>query len=172
MTGASLTEHKKPWAWYKPKLTAFTATFSLCAVLAGCENMEEYPKAQKGVVTGATIGAVLGALSGNTDRERRENAQKGAVLGALIGGGIGLHLDAEDRRRQRIAAERAVTRNIPVNWSNPSTGVNGRITPVVSTSGPGCGTYKFESGRNGTTLNRGNFRACLDSTGRITSLPI
>jgi len=134
--------------------------------------MEEYPKAQKGVVTGATIGAVLGALSGNTDRERRENAQKGAILGALIGGGIGLHLDAEDRRRQRIAAERAVTRNIPVDWSNPSTGISGRVTPVVSTSGPGCGTYQFEYGRNGIPSKRGNFKACRDNTGKITSLPL
>jgi len=154
------------------KLGSLILTFSLCVVLAGCEKLEEYPKAQRGAVVGATIGAVLGALSGDSDRERRENAKKGAVLGALVGGGIGLHLDAEDKRRQREAAKRAVTRNIPVNWNNPSTGISGRITPVDVTSGPGCGTYQFEYGRNGNPLKSGNFRACLDSAGKITSLPI
>jgi surface antigen len=140
--------------------------------IGGCEDLSEYEKAQAGMKIGAVIGGLAGALSADNSSQRQEKIRDGAILGALIGGGIGLYLDTEDRRRQRAAAASAVTRNAPVSWSNPDTGISGRIAPVSVSAGSNCGIYSFEYGRNGTPINRGDFRACRDNAGNITSLPV
>ena len=139
----------------------------LCFSLTACEGTE-HEKAQAGAIIGALAGAIIAASSTDNSQNRDRNIIKGAIIGGIVGGGIGAYLDAEDKKRMEHAAREAVTRNRPSYWSNPSSGMNGVITPVVGTSGPGCGTFQFENGRNGTILNSGNFIACKDVNGNVT----
>jgi outer membrane protein OmpA-like peptidoglycan-associated protein len=69
--------------------------------LAGCETVQENPKA----ATGAAIGAVAGAVIGNQISHGR-GSYVGAALGALAGGAIGHYMDKQQRElEQQLAQE-------------------------------------------------------------------
>jgi len=71
-------------------LSLFAAA-ALVLSAAGCEFIEEHPKAFAGAGVGAVGGAIVGGLA-----EGERGAFVGALVGALAGGAIGAYLDHRD----------------------------------------------------------------------------
>lgn len=61
-------------------------------------------RTQRNALIGASVGAVVGLLSGSDATERRQRALVGAGVGGLTGGAIGVYQDKQERAmRERLA---------------------------------------------------------------------
>ena len=117
-------------------------------MLAACTTINPYTGEQQRskAVTGAGIGAAVGALVGiapsDSSKERKERALKGAGIGAIAGGGVGYYMDVQEAKlRQELEATGvSVTRdgdniilNMPGNitFAVDSYTVRGDFIPVL-----------------------------------------
>lgn len=103
-----------------------------CLLLAGCKTGEQ------GAVIGALIGggaAALACKNVKNDAMRMLCIGGGAALAGAIGSKIAEALEEQDRQRLLAAQEQALNTSQPVSFSNPETGVTGRVT-VLSEAPP------------------------------------
>ncbi len=83
------------------RILSFILVFGIAtALLAGCvtrnpyTNQKEMSRSSKGALVGAAVGAVLGVLTGSSNRAKR--ALIGAGVGALTGAGVGYYMDRQE----------------------------------------------------------------------------
>lgn len=91
-----------------------------------------------GAILGGAIGTQVGKGSGRTAA-----IIGGAVVGAILGGRVGQQMEAADRRRSQTVLETAPTGR-SVNWKNPDTGAQYKVTPTKTyrtASGQACRDY-------------------------------
>lgn len=117
--------------------------------LAGCTTINPYTGEQQtsNAASGATIGAIGGALiglaTGDTAEERRERALAGAGIGALAGGSVGYYMDVQEAklRKKLRASGVSVTRvgdriilNMPGNitFATDSARVKSSFLPILN----------------------------------------
>jgi surface antigen len=81
-----------------------------------------------GAVVGGAVGGVVGSRIGEGSN-RAIATILGAAIGAVIGSKIGREIDERDRACMGHALE-LMSDGRPVVWTNPTTGVNYRLTPV------------------------------------------
>jgi len=74
------------------KWLSLVAAGMLVLSVAGCEFIEEHPKAFAGAGIGAVGGAVVGGLA-----KGEKGAIWGGLIGALAGGAVGAYLDHKDK---------------------------------------------------------------------------
>ena len=123
---------------------------SLCALLAlcltGCDNMS---KQDVGVLTGGTVGALVGSRFGGGSGQALAIAV-GAIGGAVIGGAIGNSMDRADRTNVTHALEYNRTGSAST-WKNPDTGNAYRVTPkrAYKSHGRYCREYLTVATING-----------------------
>ena len=115
---------------------------AMCGLLSlsivGCDTMT---RQDVGVVTGGTIGALVGSRFGGGSG-RSVAIAAGAVTGAIIGGQIGRSMDIQDQRRVYRVLETSPT-NRSKSWVNPDTGHQYTVTPVKTYQADGryCREY-------------------------------
>lgn len=73
---------------------------ALVLLVAGCQFIEEHPKATLGAGVGALGGAVAGGLAGG-----KKGAVLGAAIGAAGGAAVGAYLDHKDKTAEQTNAE-------------------------------------------------------------------
>ncbi len=113
--------------------------------LVACESLGGQ-KQTGGTLLGGVGGAVAGAQFGSGTGRLAATAA-GALLGALVGGEVGKSLDKADLEYANRANQQAQAAPIGQNiqWSNPSSGNYGTITPVregSDTSGAYCREFQ------------------------------
>ncbi len=117
------------------------------AALAACQSTGGYDgsgrsKAESGALIGAAAGVVIGAISGDDNRERRKRAAIGAGLGALAGGGVGYYMDRQEQALRDNLAGTGVTvtrmgdqlvLNMPgnVTFATNQSAINADFYPVL-----------------------------------------
>ncbi|MBS1496606.1 MAG: OmpA family protein [Bacteroidetes bacterium] len=85
------------------KILFFTTSISF--LLAGCDATKRASKQDKGVVIGATGGAVIGGILGN-NIGKGNNTALGAIIGAAVGGVAGGIIGNKmDRQAEKIKTE-------------------------------------------------------------------
>lgn len=95
-----------------------------------------------GQIIGAILGGVVGTQVGK-GRGRTAAILGGAVVGAILGGRVGQRMEEADRRRSQTVLESAPTGR-SVNWKNPDTGAQYKVTPTRTyrtASGQDCRDY-------------------------------
>ncbi len=121
--------------------------------------------ARTGAVVGGVIGGVLGSNIGKGDGKTLATIA-GTIVGSYVGESVGAQMDAADSRCAGEPFEVAHD-NQSVNWKNPDTNANYRVTPVSSynsQSGQMCRDYTSEviiDGRRQTSTGS----ACKNSDG-------
>jgi len=115
-----------------------------------------------GTVLGAVVGGAVGSQIGDGSG-RTVAIIVGSVLGAVIGREIGSDLDEGDRGCVGHALElgKAGQR---VRWQNETTGVTYVITPVDTSAGDSCRSYKLTASRAGKSRTSDG-RACRTGDG-------
>ena len=113
--------------------------------LVACESMGGQ-KQTGGTLLGGIGGAVAGAQFGSGTGQIAA-AAIGTLLGALVGSEVGKSLDKADMDYANRANQQAQAAPIGQNiqWSNPSSGNYGTITPVLEgsdTSGAYCREFQ------------------------------
>ncbi len=113
-----------------------------------------------GICNREVIGAILGAAAGGYAGSRIGSGKgniaataAGALLGLLVGGGIGRSMDQVDQNCIGQTLEQAEDRRT-VQWRNPDSGTNYRITPTKTYSvsdGRYCREYTTEATVGGKT---------------------
>jgi outer membrane protein OmpA-like peptidoglycan-associated protein len=95
-------------------LVALCGTVCVTAALAGCEFIQDNPRAAKGTVIGAAGGAGTGAAIGAVVDGKKgagKGAAIGAVVGAIGGGLIGTYMDRQaDEMESVLAAQDRLNR--------------------------------------------------------------
>ena len=107
------------------KTTIFLVITLMGATLLGCSDMS---KQDKGVVTGAAAGGLIGSRFGSGGGQMAATAA-GVLVGAFVGGQIGSYMDKTDRLEMSHALESTPT-NHSRNWSNPDTDIAYKVTPT------------------------------------------
>jgi len=69
---------------------------SACSTLDPYTREEETSHAQRQAVIGASVGAAVGLITGDSSVERKKRALIGAGLGALAGAGVGNYMDRQE----------------------------------------------------------------------------
>jgi surface antigen len=92
---------------------------------------------------GAVLGGVTGAVVGSraSEEDRPVAIVLGTTIGAIIGAKIGHEIDESDRACMGHALELAGEKKTVV-WTNRSTGVTYRLTPVRNLERPGCREFR------------------------------
>ena len=144
------------------------AAFAIVLAVASC-SQDAGPNERGGVVIGAILGGLAGAVWGGSGTEQVFWTVAGAAGGALIGGWIGSSLDEEDQRRHYQARRQATSAPVgePISWSNPDSGNSGRVTPVAetrNTEGEYCREFTETIEVDGDT-RQGTGLACRQSDG-------
>ncbi len=94
------------------KLPTLLAASSLAFVAACAGGPNNNTNASGGALLGGTVGAMLGAATGDNARERRQGALLGAALGAAGGAAIGNRLDTqEEELRQALGNNVGIVNN-------------------------------------------------------------
>ncbi|MCU9849157.1 OmpA family protein [Defluviimonas sp. WL0024] len=81
--------------------TLLTGGTAAAILLAACTPVDQYnpndpnQRTRQGALTGAGVGALAGALTGEGGIDKRDRAIVGAVAGGLIGGMVGSNLDQQ-----------------------------------------------------------------------------
>lgn len=109
--------------------------------LVACESMGGQ-KQTGGTLLGGLGGAVAGAQFGSGSGQIAA-AAVGTLLGALVGSEVGRSLDKADMDYANRANQQAQAAPIGQNiqWSNPSSGNYGTITPVREGTDTSSGAY-------------------------------
>jgi surface antigen len=117
---------------------------ALTLAFAGCQTVENNPKAALGGVLGAASGGLIAAAAGGG----AAGIVGGVMAGGLLGGAIGDALDQRDKRLAAEAQQRAletVRSGQTSTWVNPDSGHSGTITPTQTyqtASGQYCREYQ------------------------------
>ena len=129
-------------------IRAFLVALAGAVMCAGCQTTDPYTgeartsNATKGAGIGVATGAVIGAISGNSARDRRTRAVIGAGIGGIAGGAVGSYMDRQEAELRRELEDTgvSVTRrgnelilNMPSNigFSTGSADLNARAFPVL-----------------------------------------
>ena len=107
--------------------------------LAGCKTIEA-TKQEWGTLLGAAGGGAVGALICGGDY-KLVCGLVGAGIGGFIGNRIGKNLDEEDKQRLALETSQALAEKPAAapktrEWSNPKTGVKGKVTVKDETTQP------------------------------------
>ena len=111
-----------------------------CSVaLTGCQTLEA-TKREWGTLIGAVGGGLAGALICGDDY-KLVCGLVGAGIGGFIGNRVGKNLDKEDKQRlaletSQALAEKPAAASKTREWSNPKTGVKGKVTVKDETTQP------------------------------------
>lgn len=86
------------------------------AIAAGCQTTTDPYTGEKktsnttyGAIIGASAGAVVGMISGDSSKERRKRAVIGAGIGALGGAAVGTYMDRQEEELRRQMKDSGVT---------------------------------------------------------------
>jgi surface antigen len=140
--------------------------------LAGCSR--EPTGREVGSIIGATAGIFLGSQIGSG--VGRAAATIGlASVGSWLGGELGEYLSREDQIIAQAATQEALENNEPgqtTSWSNPDTGISGKVTPgptyaenVGTTSEKQCRNIKVAISPEGKEPRQANRIACRKANG-------
>ncbi len=116
---------------------------ALLFLLAGCQTMQDNPKASLGGAMGAAGGGLIAAAAGGGTA----GIIGGVLLGGLAGGAIGNALDQRDKELAMKAAQQSFETSRTgqsTSWSNPDSGNSGSVTPTrtyQTSSGQYCREY-------------------------------
>jgi surface antigen len=102
---------------------------ALLFLLAGCQTMQDNPKASLGGAMGAAGGGLIAAAAGGG----AAGIIGGVLLGGLAGGAIGNALDQRDKELAMKAAQQSFETSRtgqPTSWNNPDSGNSGSVTPT------------------------------------------
>ena len=102
---------------------------ALLFLLAGCQTMQDNPKASLGGAMGAAGGGLIAAAAGGGTA----GIIGGVLLGGLAGGAIGNALDQRDKELAMKAAQQSFETSRtgqPTSWNNPDSGNSGSVTPT------------------------------------------
>ena len=106
--------------------------------LAGCQTLEQ-TKENIGTALGAVGGGAAGALLCSS-KYKLVCGLVGAGIGGFIGNRIGKRLDDADKQQLALETSQALagssTKSAPRVWSNPKTGVKGKVTVKDQTTKP------------------------------------
>jgi surface antigen len=116
--------------------TTIAAFAALSLGLGACEGMNTGQTV--GTLGGAAGGALLGSQIGGGSGKLAATAA-GTLVGALAGRQLAGYLQGNDQQTAVQAEQTAVSRNEPIQWTNPETGNRGTIEPTR--------TYQGESGQ-------------------------
>jgi len=107
------------------KIITLTLLAGLSVSLAGCDNMT---KQDVGVLTGGTLGALVGSqIGGGSGKSVAIVA--GALVGGLVGGQVGKTMDDVDKMKVGRVLEKTPT-NQTTSWRNPDNGTQYSVTPT------------------------------------------
>ena len=119
---------------------------SACTTLDPYTREEETSHAQRQAVIGASVGAAVGLITGDSSMERKKRALIGAGLGALAGAGVGNYMDRQEAalrkelERTGVSVTRSgdnITLNMPGNitFKTDSSDLNASFFDVLGSVG-------------------------------------
>jgi surface antigen len=150
--------------------TTIAAFAALWLGLGACEGMSTGQTV--GTLGGAAGGGLLGSQIGGGSGKLAATAI-GTLVGALAGKELGGYLQGNDQQTAVQAEQSSVSRNEPIQWTNPETGHRGTIEPTrtyQNQTGQTCREYQhtvYVGGR----AEQAHGTACQqpDGTWRIVS---
>ena len=98
-------------------LTVFAIIVAFAAFTTGCAideygNRRPMTEAEKGLLIGATSGAVVGALA------KKDSRNKGALIGGIAGVAVGSYMDAQKQDLEKVLASEVQAGSIQIQKVN------------------------------------------------------